>query len=121
MNRLPAFTLDLDFPFPPALDQYWPEIGGRMHLGLEGRRYRERVASILAQYSGPPLEGRLSGHITFHPPNRQRDLDNAIVVMLDALSHGGAFESDDQICDLDVRRGPVVPGGRVVVLAEGAA
>ena len=35
--------------------------------------------------------------------------------LLDALAHGGAYEDDSQIDRLEIVRGAVEPGGRVVV------
>ena len=35
--------------------------------------------------------------------------------LLDALGHGGVYEDDGQIDRLEIERGPVVPGGKVVV------
>lgn len=121
MKRGPAPILDLDFPYPPSEDRYWLSVGARIVLSLEARRYREQVAAIVAQYTGPPLEGRLSGHVTFHPPDeRRRDPDDGHMVMLDALMHFGAFEDCEQIRNVEFRRGPVAPGGKVVVCVEDA-
>jgi crossover junction endodeoxyribonuclease RusA len=55
-------------------------------------------------------------HVTAHPPDRRRrDLDNAMKALLDALGHGGVYEDDGQIDRLEIERGTVVPGGKVVV------
>ena len=35
--------------------------------------------------------------------------------LLDALGHGGVYEDDGQIDRLEIERGSVVPGGKVVV------
>lgn len=119
MKHRTAPILDLDFPYPPPEKRYWLFIGARIVLSAEARRYRERVASTLATYTGRPLKGRLSGHITFHPPDRRwRDLDDALMVLLDAVMHSGAFESDEQFRNIEIRRGPVTPGGKVVVCVE---
>lgn len=62
------------------------------------------------------MTGALAVHVTVHPPDRRRrDLDNAMKALLDALAHGGAYEDDSQIDRLEIVRGAVVPGGKVIV------
>ena len=49
------------------------------------------------------------------PDHRRRDLDNVQKALLDALAKGGAYRDDSQIDRLQVERGPVTPGGMVLV------
>jgi len=51
----------------------------------------------------------------FPPDGRRRDLDNLQKALCDALQHAGVYADDSQIDRLDVQRGPVVPGGKVIV------
>lgn len=65
------------------------------------------------------MNGRLAVRVTVCPPdNRRRDLDNVQKALLDALAKGGAYRDDSQIDRLVVERGPVTPGGKVLVVIE---
>lgn len=111
--------LAIELPYPPSVNHYWRRVGARTLISREGRRYRERIASILALRRVQPIVGALSVRVTVNPPDRRRrDLDNAMKALLDALEHGGAYEDDSQIDHLDIRRGPVVPDGKVAVQIE---
>ena len=117
MEALNGLTIDL--PYPPSVNHYWRRVGARTLISLKGRRYRDRVASILALRRVQPMTGSLAVRVTVHPPDRRRrDLDNAMKALLDALEHGGAYEDDSQIDHLDIRRGSVVPEGKVAVRIE---
>lgn len=110
----PALTIEL--PYPPSVNHYWRRVGARTLISSEGRRYRSRVASILALRRVRPIPGALDVRVRVHPPDRRRrDLDNAMKALLDALEHGGAYADDFQIDHLDIWRGDVVPEGKVVV------
>lgn len=107
-------------PYPPSVNHYWRMVrtrhGCRMLISREGRAYRTAVGSILASADVHRLTGRLALRIDVHPPDRRRrDLDNAMKALLDALEHGGAYEDDSQIDHLDIRRGAVIPDGKVAV------
>jgi len=114
LEALSSITIEL--PYPPSVNHYWRRVGARTLISREGRRYRDRIASILALRRVRPIAGALSVRVTVHPPDRRRrDLDNAMKALLDALEHGGAYEDDSQIDHLDIRRGPVIPEGKVAV------
>jgi crossover junction endodeoxyribonuclease RusA len=103
-------------PYPPSINHYWRRVGHRTLISRDGRRYRRDVCAALAASGAGPLPGRLSVRVTVFPPDgRRRDLDNVQKALLDALAHGGAYGDDSQIDRLEVHRGPVTPGGRVVV------
>ena len=55
-----------------------------------------------------------------HPPDRRRrDLDNVQKAIFDALEQAGVYENDSQIDHIDIKRGDVVPGGKLIIhLAE---
>jgi crossover junction endodeoxyribonuclease RusA len=97
-------------------------MGSRTVLSREGRRYRARVCAALAAMAGGRvvrMNGRLEVRVTVCPPdNRRRDLDNVQKALLDALAKGGAYLDDSQIDRLVVERGPVMPGGKVLVVIE---
>lgn len=91
-------------------------MGTRTVLSREGRRYRASVCAALAVRRVVRMNGRLEVRVTVCPPdNRRRDLDNVQKALLDALAKGGAYRDDCQIDRLVVERGPVTPGGKVLV------
>jgi crossover junction endodeoxyribonuclease RusA len=94
-------------------------MGARTVLSREGRRYRERVcAALAASPAGRArrIDGRVEVWVTVCPPDhRRRDLDNVQKALLDALARAGAYRDDSQIDRLVVERGPVIPGGKVLV------
>ena len=63
------------------------------------------------------LEGRLSLHVSLCPPDRrQRDVDNVLKPLLDAMEHAGCYDNDNQIDELHIIRREVQKGGSCVVL-----
>ena len=109
-------VLVLELPYPPSVNHYWRRVGARTLISRAGRQFRTRVVERLARRRLQPLTGVLAVHVTVHPPDRRRrDLDNAMKALLDALAHGGAYEDDSQIDRLEIVRGDVEAGGRVVV------
>lgn len=93
-----ATQLTLELPHPPSINHYWRRVGPRTLISREGRRFRERVTSILAARCVRPLSGQLSIDVDIYPPDRRRrDLDNLQKALFDALEHGGAYHDDGQI------------------------
>jgi crossover junction endodeoxyribonuclease RusA len=101
------------------VNHIWRRVGERTVISREGRRYRRDVCAALAAMSGrrtARMEGRLAVSVTVCPPDhRRRDLDNVQKALLDALAKGGVYRDDSQIDRLEVERGPVTPGGKVLV------
>ena len=63
-----------------------------------------------------PPAARLAVELTLRGPNRRLfDVDNYAKACLDALTHTAVWADDSLIDELHVRRGPVLPGGQVVV------
>lgn len=109
-------------PFPPSVNQYWRFVrmrfGARVLISRRGRSFREQVVMSLRCHfdSFTPLDQRLRVHLTLHPPDkRKRDLDNFTKALLDALTHAGVWNDDEQIDELTITRGHVMRGGRVYV------
>jgi len=106
----------LELPYPPSVNHIWRRVGPRTVISREGRRYRKDVCATLAAMRVARMDGRLAVRVTVCPPDgRRRDLDNVQKSLLDALAHGGAYRDDSQIDRLEVERGPVTPGGKVLV------
>lgn len=115
-GRRNASPVTLELPYPPSVNHYWRRVGARTLISREGRRFRARVAALLATRRIPCLDGPLDVHVTLHPPDRRRrDLDNPMKALLDALAHGSVYQDDGQIDRLDIVRREVVPDGKVIV------
>ncbi len=98
------------------MNHIWRRLGSRTIISREGRRYRKAVCAALAAMRVTAMLGRLSVRVTVCPPDaRRRDLDNVQKALLDALAKGGAYRDDSQIDRLEVIRGPITPGGKVLV------
>ena len=114
MEAVSALTLEL--PYPPSVNHYWRRVGARTLISREGRRFRERVVSILARRRVRLMTGPLAVRVIAHPPDRRRrDLDNITKALLDALEKGGVYGDDSQIDRLEIVRAQVMPGGKVIV------
>jgi crossover junction endodeoxyribonuclease RusA len=98
------------------VNHIWRRLGSRTVISREGRRYRTAVCAVLAAMRVEPLLGRLAVRIIVCPPDaRRRDLDNVQKALLDAMAKGGAYRDDSQIDRLEVVRGPITAGGKVLV------
>ncbi|MBA4174751.1 MAG: hypothetical protein C0511_19390 [Hyphomicrobium sp.] len=106
----------MELPYPPSVNHIWRRVGNRTLISREGRRFRKDACSALAVMRVVRMNGRLEVRVTVCPPDsRRRDLDNVQKALLDALAKGGAYRDDSQIDRLIVERGPVMPGGKVLV------
>lgn len=122
----PGQRVSLTLPWPPSVNHYWRSVvmGGSMRphvkvlISEKGREYRNLVA--LRRLALGPMErmnGRLSIFISAFPPDKRRfDLDNRLKALLDAMTHAGIWNDDEQIDHLSISRRDVVAGGRVEVL-----
>jgi len=104
-------------PYPPSVNHYWRSIGpGRVVISKAGRDYRQQVWALARETGQPKLSGRLAVTIAATMPDRRgRDIDNVLKALLDALTHGGAWQDDKQIDDLRIYRTGIEAPGRVVV------
>ena len=108
--------IEITLPYPPSVNRYYRAVGQRVLISSEGRAFRERVCSVLADWGLPTMTGRLAVTIEVFPPdNRRRDLDNTQKSLLDAMQHGRLYVDDSQIDDLHSIRRSTTPGGKVIV------
>ena len=110
--------IELDLPYPPSINHYYRRVGPRTLISREGRRFREKVASVLAHLDLRPLNGPLEVHVDVFPPDRRRrDLDNGQKALLDAMEHGDVYHDDSQIKKLvaEMHDDYIVSGGKVRV------
>lgn len=120
----------LALPWPPSANRYWRSIviGGssRVLVSKDGREYGQALAELALLERWPrALDCRIRLRaIAFPPDRRNRDLDNLLKPMIDALKvskrgkdpRGGVIVDDSQIDDERIQRGHPMPGGRVHVL-----
>lgn len=110
--------IQLTLPPPPSINHYYRAVRGRIFINKHGLEYREVVNRVVHRLNpnAKPLRKRLTVAIRYCPADRRRrDLDNVLKPLLDALQKAGVFKDDEQIDDLRIHRGPVVPGGRVEI------
>ena len=103
-------------PWPPSNNTYYRRVGAKTLISAKGRDYCKAVIKACAEARISRLDGRLAVAIKACPPDRRRrDLDNLLKGLLDALTHGGAWEDDSQIDQLAIIRGPIQALGCVEV------
>jgi crossover junction endodeoxyribonuclease RusA len=109
----------LTLPYPPSVNNYYRAGSkpGSRYLTDRATVYRRTVSLIVgAQRARQGMTERLRMAVVVNPPDRRaRDVDNLLKALLDSLQHAGVYESDAQIDDLRIVRGPVIKGGQVVV------
>ena len=116
----------LELPWPPSVNHYWRSVLVGEHvrnlISAKGRAYKRDVGqAILAQTIGRqrkhnPFMGHVYVVLTLYPPDRrQRDIDNSIKAVLDALTSAKVWRDDSQVDELHVTRSKVVQGGKAVV------
>jgi crossover junction endodeoxyribonuclease RusA len=87
----------LNLSWPPSVNHYWGQHGKRRFVSQFGKAYRQEVWA--------ELKNRLHVKIIASPPdNRKRDLDNILKSLLDAMTHAGVYEDDEQIDALELYR-----------------
>jgi len=64
------------------------------------------VAVFVAAAGHPRIDGRLAMEIDWHPPDgrEERDIDNPLKPLLDALQHAGVYPNDKMIDELRIHR-----------------
>ena len=114
--------ITLTLPYPPSINHYY--IKGRI-LSKKAREYRASVDKEVYlidkfEIDGHvlPLEGGLAMSLLAHPPDRRnRDLDNILKPLKDAMEHAGVYENDNQIREYHepFKFAEPVKGGKVIV------
>ena len=117
--------ITLQLPYPPTINHYY--IKGRI-LTDKARSYRQNViATVLMERSCysttqyPLLVGNLAMSMLAHPPDRrERDLDNILKPIKDALQAACVFENDRQIVEYHepFKWGEIVKGGRIDITLQ---
>jgi len=92
-SRPTASGRALVLPWPPSGNTAVRHGGGAHYLRPEVAQYRRHVAALCR--SAERCTGRYVLHVHLSPPDaRRRDADNAIKVLIDALTHSGLICDD---------------------------
>ena len=110
-------VITLTLPYPPSVNHYWGVRGIHRYLGVKGKFFRLKVSEAVATLNRPTLTGRIAVFVSLYPPDkRNRDIDNVLKALLDALEHAGCYENDSQIDDIRIVRCEPRKGGSCVVV-----
>ena len=112
-----------ELPFPPTVNTIWRTSSyhgqQRTTLSAKGRAYRKAVQQCVFMdgfMHRMRLSGRLGMTITLHAPDKRcRDIDNYSKAILDAFTHAGVWDDDEQIDYLLIERGENRKAGLAVV------
>lgn len=113
--------IELVLPWPPSVNHYYAHVGRRVIISKQGRAYRKKVCSLLAELGLPCMTGPLSIEIEAYPPDdgRERDLDNHDGKALqDALQHAGVLANDREFKKRNSVMCNPVKGGAMIVRIE---
>ena len=109
----------LELPFPPTVNSYYAHNKrGIKYITAKGRAFRADVCQACLEQKayGLILEDRLQFDVILYPPDRrQRDLDNYMKALQDALTLAKVWEDDSLIDGLGIHRGKVVKQGKCAV------
>ena len=110
-------TAEFELPWPPSVNHYYRHVGPRVLISRDGRRYRERIVSMMRLGETEKHYGPVELFIELYPPdNRRRDVDNSLKCLLDTFTHAGLYDDDSQICKLTViKREPMPPDGMAYI------
>jgi crossover junction endodeoxyribonuclease RusA len=111
-------SLVLTLPFPPTLNHLYATVNGRRVLSRQGRAYKvqagwlARQALLQAGHAEYPKAAQLI--VTWYvvmPDHRQRDLDNYLKVVKDALTDAHVWHDDSQVVEHHIyKEAPDPPG-----------
>ena len=110
-------------PWPPTVNHYWRNVGGKVLISKAGREYRDAVWELSVENHWPKFGcDRVRVEIeAWMPDRRRRDLDNILKSLLDSLTHAGVWDDDSQIDDLRIFRAPRIGGMCKVAIAAVSA
>lgn len=107
---------EIELPWPPSLNGHKAVVNGRMILSKKGRDYIKACAYSVNSLYMKKISGNLSVTLDLFPPdNRNRDIDNYIKAVFDAMTHCGVWVDDSQVKVLTIRMLDKVAGGSVLI------
>lgn len=115
--------MHLALPYPPSLNSLYVPYRGRMIISKEARKYHANMAKILGQLGHPgTTEEFLEADVWVCPPDRrQRDVDNVLKCLFDALQRCEVYKNDSQVkrvSELTMDYWPFPDGAVIVKLVE---
>lgn len=109
---------ELTLPLSPTINHYYMRNrNGGVRISQAGQDFRWEVLQAVKKSKMPKLTGRLCLVVRVYQRTRVKsDISNYVKALEDALQVAGAFENDEQIDDIQVIRGGVMPGGKIEVM-----
>jgi crossover junction endodeoxyribonuclease RusA len=91
-----------------------------MVLSKKGREYKALVQQYVVENNVPKLgDSKLKIMMVLMPRDKRRlDIDNRIKAVFDALEEAGVFNDDFQVDHLEMIRGDIIKGGKIIVVIE---
>ncbi len=109
----------IELPFPPTVNSYYGHTKrGIKYITKNGKSFREACAEQCLHQNAYnlKLDYPLQVDVILYPPDkRQRDLDNYMKALLDALTLANVWEDDSLIDGLTIHRGKLTKGGKCAV------
>lgn len=98
------YTLTLLNISPPSVNHYWIGSGSRRYVCKRGVEFKRALALCAKSANVKPTKELVALWITWHKKDkRQRDIDNILKPILDALN-GIAYLDDSQVTELFVEK-----------------
>lgn len=115
--------MHLALPYPPSLNSLYVPYRGRMIVSKKAREYHRDFEKVLNELGHPGLTKEyLEADVWVCPPDRrERDVDNVLKCLFDALQKAGVYENDAQIkrvSQLTMDYWPFPDGAVIVKLVE---
>lgn len=109
---------ELMLPMGPSVNHYYKRTSsGGMRISDAGQAFRWEVLQAVKRAKMPKLTGRIWMIVRVCPADKRlQDIANREKALSDALQAAGAFVNDEQIDDIQIKRGPIVKGGRIEVM-----
>lgn len=118
--------IKLILPLPPSVNTYYENASqttwrGKSYMARKlsdaAHVYRKEVWLAVKQQRLPMQRAQLDINVLGQPRDLQSwDLDNRWKALLDSFQHCGLIVNDKQFDKQCITRGPIYPGGRVIVL-----
>lgn len=96
-DSMPDAVGTITLPWPPSGQHAHSHVDNARYLRPHAIAYRAAVAHLCSRYR--PVRGRFRLHVHLSPPDaRERDMDNALKSLFDAIRHAGYIQSDSMTC-----------------------